>query len=135
MGGWPTSWADEFHFRLKQSQNWFMGGWQTSWADEFHFRVMLSNNFATLWDNKEDFTTSLEHLDCFPSHFRPFSPIIGSLQKRVTDRRTDGRINGQTDRPSYRDAWTHLKMCSWPDGKPHGRQDNSSFSFVVLRHT
>ena len=53
----------------------------------------------TLWDNLEDFT-SLEHLDRFPSHFRTFSPIIGSLKKTR---------DGRTDRPSYRDAWTHLK--------------------------
>ena len=26
-----------------------------------------------------------------------------------TDGRMDGQTHGQTDRPSYRDAWTHLK--------------------------
>ena len=47
---------------------------------------------GTFWDDLEDFLTSLEHLDCFPSHFRPFSPIIGSLKtKRITDGPTDGR--------------------------------------------
>ena len=30
-------------------------------------------------------------LDCFPSHFRPFSPIIGSLKKTRS-----GRTDGQT---------------------------------------
>ena len=52
--------------------------------------------------NSEDILTSSEHLDCFPSHFGPFSPVISSFKKkRVTD--------GRTDRPPYRDAWTHLK--------------------------
>ena len=36
------------------------------------------------------------------------------MEKWVTDRRTDGWTNGQTegrmDKASYRDAWTHLKM-------------------------
>ena len=56
----------------------------------------ILGHFETLWDNSEDFLTSVEHF--FPSHFRPFSLIIGLLKK--TDQRTDG--------PSYRDAWTHL---------------------------
>ena len=30
-------------------------------------------------------------------------------KKRVTDRRTDRLMDGRTDRPSYRDACTHLK--------------------------
>ena len=37
----------------------------------------ILGQLGTFWDNSEDFLTSLEHLDCFPSHFRPFSPIIG----------------------------------------------------------
>ena len=31
---------------------------------------------------------------------------------RWTDRRTDGPTEGRTDRPSYRDAGTHLKMLA-----------------------
>ena len=31
-------------------------------------------------------------IDCFPSHFRPFSPIIGSL-KKTRDGQTDGRTD------------------------------------------
>ena len=45
----------------------------TFWDILGHF-----GTFGTFWDNSEDFLTSLEHLDCFPSHFRPFSPINGS---------------------------------------------------------
>ena len=30
-------------------------------------------------------------------------------EKRVTDGPTDGRMDQRTDRPSYRDTWTHLK--------------------------
>ena len=53
----------------------------------FHKQVRSDNDasesgilgqFGTIRDNSEDFLTSLEYLDCFPSHFRPFSPIIGS---------------------------------------------------------
>ena len=36
----------------------------------------------------------VEHLDCFPSHFRPFSPVNGSFERTrygPTDRRTDGQ--------------------------------------------
>ena len=43
----------------------------------------------------------------------PFPIEFCSLKKTCygqTNRRTDGRTNKQTDRPSYRDAWTHLKM-------------------------
>ena len=39
-----------------------------------------------------------------------------------TDGQTDGRTNGWTDRPSYRDAWTHLKMG----------QKGFSFFFLVI---
>ena len=39
--------------------------------------VDILGHFGTLWDNLEDSTTSLEHLDRFPCHFRPFSSIIG----------------------------------------------------------
>ena len=35
-------------------------------------------------------------------------PISAILKKHETNGWTDGR----TDRPSYRDAWTHLKMLS-----------------------
>ena len=38
----------------------------------------ILGHFGTFWDNSEDFLTSLDLLDGFPSHFRPFSPIIGS---------------------------------------------------------
>ena len=55
------------------------------------------------------------------SHFRPFSSIFAK-SKKMGYGRTDGRIDGptdgptdrrtdrRTDIPSYRDAWTHLKM-------------------------
>ena len=53
----------------------------------------ILGHFGTYWDNLKDFATSLEHLDCFPGHFRPFSSIIGSLKKkRVPDGRTDPLI-------------------------------------------
>ena len=39
----------------------------------------------------------------FPLEFRG----LKKTRNRPTDRPTDGR----TDRPSYRDAWTHLKMA------------------------
>ena len=75
----------------------------------------ILRHFGTFRDNSEDILTSWDHLDCFPSHFRPFSPVIGSLKKTRsgrTDGRTDGPTDGRTDRPSYRDAWTHLKNIS-----------------------
>ena len=37
----------------------------------------------TFWDILEDFLTSLEYLDCFLSHFRRFSPIIGYLKNKA----------------------------------------------------
>ena len=45
------------------------------------------------WDNSEDYLTSLKQLDGFPTHFQPFSPIIGSL-KVTRCRRTDGQTYG-----------------------------------------
>ena len=30
-----------------------------------------------------------------------------------TDRQTDGRTDRRTDTPSYRDAWTHLKITEF----------------------
>ena len=50
-----------------------------------HFGTFWDNlgHFGTFWDNSEDFLTSLDHLDGFPSHFRPFSSIIGSLKKNA----------------------------------------------------
>ena len=50
--------------------------------------------------------TSLDHLDCFHSHFRPFSSMIGSF-KKSRDGPMDRRTHGRTDGHSYRDAWTH----------------------------
>ena len=50
----------------------------------------IFGHLETFRDNSEDILTSWEHLHCFPSHFRPFSPVIGSLKKRVPDRPTDG---------------------------------------------
>ena len=35
---------------------------------------------------------------------------------RTTDGRTHGRTDPRTDRPSYRDAWTHLKSLSTNPG-------------------
>ena len=64
------------------------------------------------------------------SHFWPFSSIF-ALSKKThygrtdgpTDRPTDRRTNGPTDPrmeiPSYRDAWTHLKMQSKPILEPN----------------
>ena len=46
----------------------------------------------TFWDNSGDSLTGLEHLD-FPSF----------------ERMRFGPTDPRTDRPSYRDAWTHLK--------------------------
>ena len=43
--------------------------------------VDILGHFGTFWYNSEDFLTSLDHLDCFPSHFRPFSSIISSFKK------------------------------------------------------
>ena len=53
------------------------------------FRDILGH--GTFWDNLKNFMTRLEHLDHFPSHFRPFSHIIGSLKKNAlpTDEPTD----------------------------------------------
>ena len=55
----------------------------------------ILGHFGALRDKLKDFTTSLEHLDRFPSHFRPFSPIIGSL-KKTRYGRTDGPTDGPT---------------------------------------
>ena len=61
----------------------------------------ILGHFLTLWDTLvEDFTKSWEHLDYFSSHFRPFSPITGSLKNKEykpTEQRTDGQTNGQAD--------------------------------------
>ena len=49
----------------------------------------ILGHFVTFWGNSEDLLKSLEHsVDCFPSHFRPFSTIICSLNK--TRDKTDG---------------------------------------------
>ena len=42
----------------------------------------------------------------FTIYSMPFPLKFRGLKKRITD----GRTNGRTDRPSYREAWTHLKM-------------------------
>ena len=38
-------------------------------SDNDASEVDTLGHFGTFWDNSEDFLTSLEHLDCFPSHF------------------------------------------------------------------
>ena len=52
----------------------------------------ILGHFGTFRDDSEDILTSLEYLDCFPSHFRPFSSIIGSF-KKTRDGPTDGRTD------------------------------------------
>ena len=37
--------------------------------------------------------------------------IIKLLLARLVVQPTDQRTDGQTDKPSYSDAWTHLKKC------------------------
>jgi len=39
-------------------------------------------------------------------HFQSF---LRDRKKRIMDPRTNGQTDGRTDKPSYRDAWTHLK--------------------------
>ena len=58
--------------------------------------VDILGQIWTFCDNLEDFTTSKKNLDRFPSHFRPFSPIIGSLKKTCFGQ-TDGRTDGRAD--------------------------------------
>ena len=36
--------------------------------------------------------------------------VFGGFSLMLTDGHTDGRTHGRTDRPSYRDARTHLKI-------------------------
>ena len=62
----------------------------------------ILGHFETYWDNSKN---CLKHIDCFPSHFRPFYPVLGSF-KRTRSGATDQRTHGPTD--AYRDAWTHL---------------------------
>ena len=104
--------------RLKWEFWDIMGHFETTWDNLGHFG-----------NNSEDFLTSLDHLDCFPSHFRPFYPLIGSLKKaRITDRQTDGPTDGWTDRSSCVDplAWTHLKISF------NGNNDASSAMVVEV---
>ena len=65
-------------------------------ASEWTFWDILGH-LQTHRDNSEYFFTSLEHLDCFPSHFRPFSPIIGLFRKTRS-----GATDPQTDRKKDR---------------------------------
>ena len=52
-----------------------------------------------------------------PSSPRPTFPspiVVKNMRFRVLKKnafRTDGLMDGPTDRPSYRDAWTHLKRA------------------------
>ena len=55
-------------------------------------RIVLIWEIIEFWNNSKDFLTSLGHSDCFPSPFRLFSPIIGSL--KIT---RCGRTGGRTD--------------------------------------
>ena len=54
---------------------------------------------GTFWDNLENFLTSLNYLECFPSYFQLFSSIIGSR-----DGPTDGWMDRQTLLKRYVDA-------------------------------
>ena len=67
----------------------------------------------------------LNQINLFPTpHFVDFR----HSWEGVTDRQTDGR----TDRPSFRDPWTHLKICMCP--VPYGHQSNCfEVSFDIPR--
>ena len=69
--------------------------------------------------------------------------ISAIFEKRVTDLRTDPRTDGQTDKASYRDAWTHLKrkskfeanmfrvdLLAVPFVKDHGSLQTNRFAFT-----
>ena len=55
---------------------------------QFGTTLDILGHFGTFWDNSEDFLMSLDHLDCFPSHYRPFSSVINSF-KKTRDEPTD----------------------------------------------
>merc|ERR1712212_1081603 len=52
---------------------------------------------------------SRNNVSTFPMILCCFLSISAIKKKRVTERPTDPRTDGRTDRPSYRDVWTHLK--------------------------
>ena len=49
--------------------------------------------------------------DSFPDEFGRFGRFLMSLTELVTDGHTDGHTDVWTDRPSYRDVRTHLKIA------------------------
>ena len=59
----------------------------------------IMEHFGTFWNNSEGFVTNLEHLDCFPSPYRPFSPTIdlNRFIEKARYGRTDRPTDGQTD--------------------------------------
>ena len=60
-------------------------------SDNYASELGILGHFGTTYGYfgtiRKTFLTSLDHLDCFPSHFRPSSSI---------DRQTDGWTDGQT---------------------------------------
>ena len=91
----------------------------------FGQRCVWIGHFGTFWDILGHFGRYFERfwpflivLDCFPVSFDYFCSFSASLNKSVTDRPTDQPTDGltdqptnqRTDTPSYRDAWTHLKI-------------------------
>ena len=52
---------------------------------------------------------------CSPIHSdiidqRPKTDVFADFGKRLMDGRTEGQPDEQTDRPSYREGWTRIKM-------------------------
>ena len=53
--------------------------------------------------------SSLMFSRCYPEVSLSFQAVIAFF---VNGLRTDRRTDPRTDKASYRDAWTHLKMCT-----------------------
>ena len=71
---------------IKKYDASYIESWKCIETSLFGQRCVWSGQFGTF----QDIFTSLDHLDCFPSHFRPFSFIISSF-KKTPDRPTNGQ--------------------------------------------
>ena len=67
-------------------------------------------SYRDAWTHLKSISEPHATLGMVPSHLTIFAHNRLNEKKQVTDGQTDG----QTDRPSYKDAWTHLKSISEP---------------------
>ena len=118
---WYSRWYSWCDRRTDELKDWWTNG--LSYRDAMMHLLSLVNLLWHLFARKY----------WFPLFFTKASPMDRRTDQRTdgpTDGRIDGRMDGRTDRPSYKDARTHLKRLWDTQARKKKRKLVPSFGFL-----